>query len=456
MNEFAQASGRSGKRAYVETEFLPAALEILETPPRPLGRLVLWTIVVAAATAIAWSILSHVEIVAVAEGRIVPRERLQLVEAPDPGVVRRILVQEGEQVKAGQALVELDPAVAGAEAVATRTEYETALLTKARAAAMLAYIDRKDPASTSRLVAPDGVDEDAAAAAAEVVKARIQSYEARLAGLSERAAAAASTKRMVEAELAKLRGILPLIREQVVSRRGLVAKGLSPRLPLLQLEERLVEIQGQIEVRSADIERANAEISALSNEQIEVRETFRADAAAELSEAEGVLNTRVAAVARAKQREGFQLLAAPVDGTVHEIAVTTVGEVVEAGDPIVTVVPVGEDFIVEATVLNKDRGFVRSGDPVRLKVEAFPFTRYGYIEGTIEHLSPDAISDEKKGLVYPARIRPASTNLDLEGRTMPIAPGMSVQVEIVTGERRVIDYILSPIAKATHEAGRER
>jgi hemolysin D len=266
-------------------------------------------------------------------------------------------------------------------------------------------------------------------------------------------------------------------------------------------------------VRAIDARRSAesraAEVSSLARERAQAIEEFRAQAAAEKAEAEAIVATRSEGVRKALTREGYQTLVSPVDGVVNEIKVTTLGEVAQAGAPLITIVPAGEELIAETLLLNRDVGFVAPGMPAVIKLEAYPFTRHGYLVGVVESISPDAVADEQRGLIFPARIKITGGNLrgvfqknlpsrqggdsvsandigrggrmcqsrgkDLRnmapacGQQLPpsqslsggsalqiLSPGMAAQVEVTTGRRKVISYLLSPIARVTQEAGRER
>ena len=195
----------------------------------------------------------------------------------------------------------------------------------------------------------------------------------------------------------------------------------------------------------------------LDRDMNQTAEVFRGEAAREKAEAESIVATRTEGLTKADQRQSLQRMMSPVSGTVNEVAVTTLGEVAEAGQALVTVVPEGEALVVEAFILNRDVGVVHRGARTIVKLEAYPFTRYGSLEGVVEHISPDSIVDEQRGLVFPARIRLTRTTLRLSsGEDTMLSPGMSATVEIVTGKRRVIDFLWSPVAKAVGTAGRER
>ncbi len=443
---------REEKRQRVETEFLPAALEIMDTPPKPLGRIILWMIIIITVTAILWASLSKIDVVAVAEGRLTPDGRLQSVETLESGTVRAIHVREGQRVSEGDVLVELDATFTDADADAARSELETARLQRRRALALLAYADAGgvDWPETQSL-AP-GIQ----AAETRLVEARIAEFENRLVSLGRRRDAADAAQAQSQATLNGLTATLPLVRQQYRDQAALAEDGFAPRQRVIELEERLTTIRAQIEAEREAIRRSEAEAEMIVADLAGARESFRANAAGELSEAESIIATRTEILEKAEARADLQTLTAPVDGVINAINVTTIGEVAEPGEPVITLVPAGRELYVEAFILNKDIGFVAAGDEVRVKLEAFPFMRYGHLDGIVEHVSPDAIVDQNRGLVYAARIRVVSNNVEVNGETPLLSAGMTATAEIRTGRRRVIAFILSPIVRALNEAGRER
>ena len=442
----------------VDNDFLPAALEILESPPSPVGRTVIWIVISAALLAITWAFFAQIDMVAVADGRVIPRSRMQSVEAPEAGIVRAIHVSEGQRVEKGQPLLALDPTFAGADATSARIEFETADLARARAEALLQHAAGR----AVRFVPPPGAGAAAARAEADTVRARIASLDARLAGIEQRIAGARAAVWGAQAERDKLRETLPLLNEQHASLVRLNREGATTRPQMLDMERRLIENRRDIEVREAAIAQTQAEITMLERERTQAIEEFRGQAAAEKAEAEAIVATRAEGVRKARTREGYQTILSPVAGVINEISLTTLGEVAEAGEPLVTIVPEGEELIVDALVLNRDAGFVRAGHEVIVKLDAYPFTRHGYLKGVVEHISPDATVDEGRGLVFSVRVKITETelrNLELrqvEDQSTPLSAGMSAKAEIITGKRTVLDYLLSPIARAAQEAGRER
>jgi hemolysin D len=219
-------------------------------------------------------------------------------------------------------------------------------------------------------------------------------------------------------------------------------------------------------VQQDEISKAEGQVAMIWRDIAAAKESFRADAAAELSEAESIIATRGELLTKAERREALQTLRSPVDGIIQQISVTSVGQVAEPGSPVVTVVPEGDELIIEAYLLNRDVGFVKINQEAIIKLEAYPFMRYGYLIGEVEQVSPDAVVDEARGLVFPARIRVTGARLNALGSigltgqqadyNSLLTPGLSAAVEIKTGKRSVLSYLLSPVARSVSEAGRER
>lgn len=449
----AETERRRGQRqVMVETQFLPAALEVMETPPSPIGRSILWLITAAVATALLWSIFAKVEMVAVAEGRLVPSGRLRTIGALEPGLVRAIEVREGQHVRAGEVLIELDPTQAGADAQTAATELSTADLAIARADALLRYAGGRGATFT----APSTAGPAAAEAERQLVAARVAAYQARLGSITEKRVAAQATARSAQAEIVKLQRTLPILKSQLDDQMALEREGFGARQKVLALQQQIIVAEQDLVSQRARLDEANAQVASLARDAAEARQQFVGQAAQERSEAEALSSTRGDALAKADQKLRLQTLTAPVSGTIQSVAVTTLGQVIESGKPIVTVVPDGEELVVEALVLNKDMGFVHANDRVVVKLEAYPFTRYGTLDGIVTEISPDAIVDEKRGLVFPVRIKLRQKQFRVDGSYRPLFSGMSLTAEIVTGKRSVISYLWSPVAKAVNEAGRER
>lgn len=441
-----------GRTRWRDTEFLPAALEVTERPPSPIGRTILWTIIAAALAALLWAFLAHVDTVAIAEGRLVPEGRLRSVEAAEQGVIRSIAVREGQHVTAGQTLIELDPTIAEAEADTARSELSTAELTRARDSALIRYITGRGAIVT----APLGAEPAAVEAERQLVAARINEYRAKLESIEQRGIGAEAGLDGAQAEIGKLQRTLPLLREALDLQKGLEAQGFGARQKLLQQQQAYVSAEQDLRGQIAKAAEARAQIAAIRGEAAQTREEFISRAAQERAEAEGVVSTRGNVVSAANQKRGLQQLIAPVSGIVQEITVTNIGEVPEVGKPLITIVPDDEPLVAEVLLLNRDVGGVRAGMAAAVKLEAYPFTRYGVLRAQVERISPDSTVDQQRGLVFPVRVRLLDRTIIVDGRAAAVSPGMAVTAEIVTGRRRVIDFLWSPLQRSVREAGREQ
>lgn len=435
-----------------EHEFLPAALEIMETPPSPGLRILLLTLCSLFAIAVLWSFFGRVDVVAVATGKTLPVANVKVIQPMEIGVVRAIHVRNGERVRKGQLLLELDPTLAGADEAQATRGLLSARVARARNDALLAHLNGR----SVRFVAPPGTPPGLAQTQDLVIQSAIAEYEAERASLSQSRAERNAELTGSLAEIEKLRQTLPLIDQQLEARRDLSTKGHFPKLKVLEYEQLRVEHMQNIQVQESVAAKARAAIGNIDAQLAKLRQSFAKAASTDLATAEDESSLRGEELRKSERRRMLQQLRSPVDGTVQQLAVHTVGGVVQPAEPLMIIVPAGSDVAVEAQILNKDIGFIREGQSVRVKLEAFPFTDYGLVEGVVETISRDAIQDEKMGLIYAARIRLGRNHISVGGRPQPIGPGMAVQAEVKTGERRIIQYLLSPISQAADEAGRER
>jgi hemolysin D len=448
-------AARAEERAKQEgdnTEFLPAVLELLERPPNPLGRTILWAIMGFLTIALAWACLGSIDVVAVAPGRIIPDGRIKTVQAPDQGVVRAVFVRDGQVVAEGEPLIELDATLSEAELEQAREALLVAQIDRARAKALLDYADgRRRPFEP-----PEGVDEAVIETQRSIVAARIDEQEAAVAGLVAEQRQRRSDTAMVAADLTRLEQQLPLAEEQLRSFQALEARGFAARLRVAEVEERTIGIRQDLVIRREELSRARAAEAGARQRLEAARSTFRREALDAFNEADATARLRAQEYAIASERNRRMVLTAPAAGVVQQLQVTTIGAVVRPADPLLVIVPEGTRLVVEVNVLNRDAGFVREGQEVRVKLEAFPFTRYGVVEGRLTFLSRDAIEDENLGLVFPARVELSQQTISVGGQRRLLTAGMAVTAEIKTGRRRIIEFLLSPIARRVEEAGRER
>lgn len=445
-----KARARDHKRS-ADSRFLPAALEVIERPVSPTARITAWVLMIGFAATFAWLCLGKVDIVASAQGRIMPTDDVKLVQAANTGIVRRIYVHDGDVVKKGQPLIDLDPTVSTADQAQAEKALLSAQLDVARNQAIADALSGKglhfDP--------PTGTPADVADTQRRLITAQVAESEAAMAGM---AAARASSLSDAEAAADQIRTsdqTLPVLDRELDAMHGLETKGYAPGLKLMEMDRQRHSEAGQRDIAVAQQARGLADARKFGQQLAQTREQARQTALADLSKAQSEAMLRKEELTKAQQKSHLQRLAAPVDGTVQQLAVHTVGGVVEAVRPLMIIVPYGA-LTMEAKVLNRDAGFVHEGQDVAVKLEAFPFTRYGTVPGRIDNISSDSVDDKKLGPVYTARVYLLRPTIDRGDRVVPLEAGMAATADVRTGRRSIISYLISPIEKARREAARER
>lgn len=464
---FPQAPRRTAK----ERAFLPAALEIQETPPSPVGRAVSLTIIVCFCVALALSYFGTLDIVASATGRIVPSGRTKIVQPVESGVIRKIWVNDGQMVHAGEVLIELDPAISEAERNHVKADWDAARLDVAR---LKAALDDADPLAV--FSPPADADPALAATQRRFLVDLISEHNKKLATLDNQLRQKQAELATVDANLAKIHALLPILAERVKVRETLFNRELGSKLAYLETYQSLVETQSEVKVQESRRHEAEENVKALREARAQVDADWRRALLAELADSERKAAGLAQDVAKADQRARQQVLTAPVDGIVQQLSVHSVGGVVTPAQTLLAVVPAHDDIEIEALISNRDIGFVTAGQEVEIKIDTFTFTRYGLLHGQVISVSRDAVernraserqqsaqgaeanSSEPKSqdLVYPARIAIAARSMWLEDREAPLLPGMAVTAEIKTGARSLLSYLLSPLQRYRHEALRER
>ena len=240
------------------------------------------------------------------------------------------------------------------------------------------------------------------------------------------------------------------------SYQRLYDQGAAPKIQMMEVQERAIGVEKDLAIRKAEAEKMRATVADGRAGLAKLDAQFKREALDSLNEAEAAVSLRSEELKKAQEKSALTVLSAPVDGVVQQLAVHTLGAVVKPADTLLVVVPRDAELVAEASVLNRDAGFVHPGQPVQIKLEAYPFTRYGVVPAVLESISQDAVEDKQKGLIYIARARLLQNYITVDGRKSWLAPGLSTTAEIKTGDRKVIDYLLSPLARRLDEAGRER
>lgn len=435
-----------------ESDFLPAALEVAERPVSPTARVFAWVLMIGLVIALAWTILGRVDVVASAPGTLIPTGNIKLVQSPSVGVVRKIYVRNGDVVRQGQPLVDLDPTLTGAELAQAEKALQAARLEEARNRALANALSGKG----LKFVPPLGTSAEIAETQHRLIAARIAEVQAGTASLAQARATALSDAAAARASVARITDTLPILDKQIAAMKRLDERGYAPGQRMLELERQRRAEAGEREVALTQIERGQSEARKLEQQSREMREQALRGVLAELAQAEAEAILREEEVTKARQTNHFQRLLAPVDGTIQQLEVHTVGGVVEAAKPLMIVVPAKGGVEVQAKILNKDVGFVQLGQEVAVKLEAFPFTRYGAVPGKVRWISSDAVQDKDLGPVYVASIALDRNYIDTNGRHNILTPGLAATADIKTGTRRIISYMLSPLQTTISQAGRER
>lgn len=433
-----------------EFEFLPAALEVLEAPPRPAARFIVFAICAFFAIALVWAIVGRIDTVAVAQGQVIPSGRVKLIQPIENGVIRSIHVTDGQSVKAGEALITLDPTESQANVETLRYDLLKAQLDAATSAAQLT----DNPEAS--LIVPAGASGTLLAASKSEMLGAVEKMRAAVLAIDAEIQEQKAIRLDFTNKLSKARKNLVLAEERLRDLQFLNEKQLARKPDLQQAKTRTIDIKAEIESAHSGVSQADSRISARRRRRAETIANHRGNALEKRSEALRQIASLEQQLRKENQRRTDRTLSTPIDGVVTGLEVHTVGGVVTTKDTLMRIVPVASELIVEAFVLNKDIGFVTVGQDVELKLETFPFTRYGLINGEVRQLWRDAIQDDKRGLIYKAEITLKQTRILIGSSWQRITPGMSVQAEIHTGKRRAISFFLSPFLRYQDESLRER
>src|SRR3569623_504331 len=424
-----------------EAQFLPAALSLRGTPVHPAPCIMLWHILAFALIALLWAIFGRIDVGATAGGKIIPYDRTKVIQPMETAVVKAIHVRDGQEVTPGQLLIELDATSAAADSDRLRNEALTAQLEALRAQALLSALEHGVPPKLKPLT---GVEAGRLLAEQSQATGQYREYQARQLQLQAEITRRRAELQTTQEQVSKLEQTAPIARQRAQDYRKL-------------MKEKFMSQHGYLEREQARIEQAQdlassrshvVEIRALLVESQRQQATLEAETRRQLLDQLNLASQKAVSLEqeliKAELRSRLMHLTAPVAGTVQQLAVSTVGGVVTPAQPLMVIVPKENVLEVEAMLPNKDIGFVNPGQLAEVKVETFPFTKYGTIHGKITQVSSDAIQDEKLGLIYSTRVKLARDTIRVENKTVRLTPGMAVTVEVKTGTWRVLVFFLSP------------
>lgn len=408
-----------------EADFLPPALALQEKPVSPASRWVAIVLMTLVAAIVIWSFFGEIDIVVNAAGKIIPSARTKTIGSVDVASVKALHVEEGQTVKAGEVLIELDTSTSDAEHDKAAGDRISALVQVSRSQALIAALDTLHPPQLPNI---EGVPQDKRQAAQHHLDGQYQDFMAKL--------------KRIDGDIQHFRLALPLAAQRANDYKALAVDHDVSQHAYLEKEQARIDLEGQL-------------IDA-QNQRTALIEETRRQAYDVLTEGSKAAAASMQDALRAGAHSTLLKLTAPVDGTVQQLTVHTIGGVVPAAQPLMLIVPKENLVEVEAFLENKDVGFVKEGQHAEVKIDAFEYTKYGTIPAHVTHVSHDAIQDEKKGLIYSVKIGLNRPTIMVDDKSIPLSAGMSVNVEIKTGTRRVIEYVLSPFMQHQRESLNER
>lgn len=433
-----------------ELEFLPAALEVVKTPPSPIGRATAWLLVAVFTIAVIWACIGHVDEVAVAQGKVIPSGYTKTIQAFDTGVVKSIHVKDGSKVQPGDILIELDT---------TFTEADLARQIKEQAYYQL-EIKRLTAEQTGQPFVPEpdpGANPQDMQYQLQLYQSRMAEYQAKLAAAQQSVSQARAALETAQATKEKLAAQLEIVGKKTNAMKQLVEAGAVGEFQYLDYQQQKVGLQQDLAAQMSEIVKDNhALLQSMETLNNIIGEQQR-DIMTKLVDDRHQLQAIEEDLRKAKEKNRLSTITSPIAGTVHQLAIHTVGGVVTPAETLMLIVPEGAQMEIEAWVANKDIGFLYEGQDAEIKVETFNFQKYGTLDAKLVEVSSDAVEDKEKGLVYRALLR---TNVDYfalaSDRTVYLSPGMAVTAEVKTRQKRIIEYFMDPFIKYRSEGLRER
>lgn len=444
----------------VPADFAPPLLRLQQSAPNPLGRKVLWALLILLGALLLWAAIGRLDIVAVAEGKLVPQSYLKIVQPAESGIVKDILVMEGETVRQGQVLMRMDTLITEADAKSIEADYDRKRLA----------LRRIDAELGNRSFQAEANDPPALAKAVEAqYRANRAALEAALAEEKSRLAKARQDLAAAQQIHTKLSEVLPHYRKQEKAFEKLANDGFAGGVMASDKKRERIEKEQERNTQAYVIESAKAGILQSEKKLAQIDSDYRRQLHAERNEAQGALEKLEQEQAKQTHRKDLLELKAPQDSIVKDLATHTKGAVVQPGTVLLTLVPQEEALRAEVWLSNEDIGFIRKGQAVKIKLAAFPFQKYGMVEGTVVHIGADSAdssvengdtpaskSGQTQPLLYKALIALKSLQLETKGERFQLHAGMQANAEILLGTRTVLEYLLSPVQTAWHEAARER
>lgn len=422
-------------------EFTPLLVEIEDRPTSPLGRGLLYAILAFMVIGLLWLFLAKIDVVVSARGKVVPEGEIKTLQPIESGSISAIRVREGQAVKKGDVLIEIDPSV-------TVTDLES----KQKNLSLLELeIDRLKALVSDKPFIPSSSCSDSAAIATQQLAylSAKSAYEQQRMVIEQQILQTRSQSDASRSDLSRLGQLLSNAKEREARLKEVL--DIIAKRDYVEAQNQRIEYQEQYRMKEHAITQSNSHIRELQEQLHLITQEYRSKLLAELTQKSKEATALRTEVETTLFRNAKQSITSPVDGYVGKLLITTVGGVVTPAEKLITIIPKNAPLLIKATVQNQDIGFIAKAMEAEVKIDTYDFQKYGLIHGNVKHIADDAIEDEKLGPVYEISITPTNTTLKGEGKTLPIHAGMSVTAELKVGKRRVIEFFIYPMIKYLDE-----
>lgn len=470
---------RPGGAKGIDQRFLPAALEILESPPSPIGMGLVMAICGLAGIALAWSFIGHLDVVAVAPGKIQPTGRVKVIQPIETGKVVAVAVENGSRVAAGAVLIELDGREARSDVAALTAALASFEAEVARRRAALTAARSADPSSAAIVWGDEDIPATIRDRESLVLAADMARLAADLSTLEAQRIQKRAEQVRLETTIVAQQALLATEATRVGMRAELVDRAAGSKAQLIDAEEVRQVQQVTLATQQGQLTEAKAALEVIARDRMRTIQVFVAENGQKLADAERQRDDAREKLAKARARLEHMTISAPIAGTVTALSVNSLGQVISTGEELMRLVPEGSALEMEGHLANRDIGFVHEGQAVVIKIDSFPFTRYGTLDGVVTRVAHDAVPEpdvqqreatpsrgsrstgyggmqRTQNLVFPVTIRLARQSMNIDGREIALSPGMTCEAEIKTGDRRILEYVFSPLVEIAGAALKER
>jgi len=441
-----------GEERERETEFLPAILEVTETPPSPTGRLVMWSILILIVVALAWSFIGHINEVAVAAGKVIPSGQIKTIQVKNKGIIKEINVEEGQLVKEGDALIVLDPTT-------TSADYDSL---RKRAAYYKLDIQRLTAELTQQPFTPEeDPDLEAHDLAAEMAlyQSRTSDYRTQRQSREDIIAQRVARLQATQASYEKYAEVLAIAQEKEARLTELSEQNAISEFQLLEQQRETIEYAKNAQAELDSLNSIRAEIAEAQQNLANVDAAYHKDIMTALVDAKKEYYAIVESIKKAEEDSRMAVIYAPISGRVYNLTVHTLGGIVTDAQPLMQIVPEDSKLEFEVYADNKDIGFIKVGQEAEVKVETYNFQKFGMYKAEVQEISADAVNepnDQLRNMKFKLLLDPTSNDINVYGQPAKLEVGMNVSAEIKIKEKRIIDFFLDPFRRYTSEALRER